>query len=53
MTILPEKKKDILKLQERQVAEAVAICRSNADYIMNSKAEFMQPTMERVIVEKN
>ena len=41
------------KLLERQVAEAVTIHRSNADYIMNSKAEFMQPVMERVIVEKN
>ena len=36
---------------ERQVAEAVTIYRSNADYAMNSKAEFMQPAMERVIVE--
>ena len=33
--------------------EAVAIFRSNADYVMNSKAEFMQPAMERVIVEQN
>ena len=38
---------------ECQVAEAVAIYRSNANYIMNSKAEFMQPAMERVIVEQN
>ena len=40
---------------ERQVlvAEAVAIYRSNADYFMNSKAKFMQPAMERVVVEQN
>ena len=41
------------KPMKHQVAEAVAIYRSNADYVMNSKAEFMQPAMERVIVEQN
>ena len=38
---------------EHPVAEAVAIYRSNADYVMNTKAEFMQPAMERVIIEQN
>ena len=37
---------------DRQIAEAVHIYRSKADIVVNSKSEFMQPAMERVIVTR-
>ena len=37
---------------QRQVAEAVAIQNCNADLILNSKAEWEQPALERIIVTR-
>ena len=33
---------------ERQVTEGIAITNSNADHIMNSKSEYLQPAVQRV-----
>ena len=40
------------KCLERQVAEGVAIANSNADIILNSKSEFHQPALNRVILTR-
>ena len=37
------------KCLERQVSEGVNISNSKADYLMNSKTEFMQPSVSRVV----
>ena len=37
---------------ERQVAEAVAIQSCKADMVLNSKAEWEQPAVERLIVTR-
>ena len=37
---------------ERQVAEAVAIQNCKADLVLNSKAEWEQPAVERLIVTR-
>ena len=37
---------------ERQVAEAVAIQRCQADQLLNSKSEWEQPAVERLIVTR-
>ena len=36
------------KCLERQIKEGVAIKNSNADHVMNSKAEYHQPAVRRV-----
>ena len=41
------------KLLERQVAEAVAIQICKADLVLNSKAEWEQPAVERLIVTRD
>ena len=33
---------------ERQVTEGIAITNSNADILMNSKSEYLQPAVQRV-----
>ena len=38
---------------ERQVAEAVAIQNCKADLVLNSKAEWEQPAVERLIVTRD
>ena len=40
------------KCLERQVSEGVAIASSDADIILNSKAEFHQPALNRVILTR-
>ena len=40
------------KCLERQVAEGVAISSSKADLLLNSKAEFHQPAIQRVTVTR-
>ena len=37
---------------ERQVAEAVAIQNCKADLVLNSKAEWEQPAVERLVVTR-
>ena len=37
------------KCLQRQVSEWVNISNSKADYLMNSKTEFMQPSVSRVV----
>ena len=40
------------KCLNRQVSEGVHIANSKADYLMNSKTEFMQPSVSRVIATR-
>ena len=40
------------KCLERQVSEGVSISNSKADYLMNSKTEYMQPSVSRVIATR-
>ena len=44
--------KTVSRCLDRQVAEAVHIFRSKVDTALNSKSEFMQPTVERVVIAK-
>lgn len=38
---------------ERQVTEAICIHRCDGNYRMNSKAEFLQPAVERIIITRH
>ena len=40
------------KCLERQVSEGVNISNSKADLLMNSKTEFMQPSVSRVVTTR-